>query len=105
MLLLTWVVSRFIVFGLFLARTRWFSGQNLDAITAEEIRVRTGVVGYARLTILRRNGRLKVTCADSAGMNRRCAVFFRIIGRNICTDMAAASSFKCYLIKNIIYVK
>ena len=46
--LLTCVVSRFIVLGLFLARIRWFSEQNLDAITPEPIRVRTGAVGYTR---------------------------------------------------------
>ena len=34
-LLLTCVVSRFIMMGLFLARIRWFSEQNLDAISTE----------------------------------------------------------------------
>ena len=38
---------------------------------------------------------LKATCADSAGLNRRCAVFFCIIVRNICTDMAVPIKL-CY---------
>ena len=41
-----WVFSQ-------VARIRWFSGQNVDAITTEAIRARTGVVGYARFNIFR----------------------------------------------------
>ena len=39
--------------GSFLARIRWLSEQNMDAITPEAIWVRTEVVGYAHLNILR----------------------------------------------------
>ena len=70
MLLLTWVASRSIVFGLFLARVRWFNGQNLDAIIPEVVWVTTGAVGYARLNIYVETAALKATCADSAGLNR-----------------------------------
>ena len=35
------------------ARIRRFSEQNLDAITTEAIRVRTGAVGYSRPIIFR----------------------------------------------------
>ena len=44
-------MSRFIVLDLFLAQIRWFSEQNVDAITKEEMRVRTGAIGYARFII------------------------------------------------------
>ena len=53
------VVSRFIVLGLSFALIRESSEQNLNAITPEAIRVRTGAVGYARFNIFRRNGRFE----------------------------------------------
>ena len=43
--------SEIVVLGLFLVLILWFSEHNLDAITTEAIRVRTGVVGYARFNI------------------------------------------------------
>ena len=48
-----------IVLGLFLARIRWFSEQKLDAITTEALQVRTGVVGYSRISIVGRDGRFE----------------------------------------------
>ena len=60
-------VTRFIVLGVFCARIRWSSEQNLDAITSEAIRARTGAVGYVSFNIFVETAALKTT--DSAGLN------------------------------------
>ena len=52
--------------GLFLARIRRFNEQNLDAITTEAIRVRTGAV-VSIFSI--ETATLKAICPDSVGLN------------------------------------
>ena len=48
---------------------RCFSEQNLDGITTEALRVRTGAIVYARFNIFRRNGSFERKCTDSVGLN------------------------------------
>ena len=55
--------------GLVLARIRWSSEQNLNAITTEALRVRTVAIGYARFNIFCRNGALKAARTDSEDLN------------------------------------
>ena len=77
-------MSQCIVLGLFLARIRWFSERNLDAITTEAIRVRTAAVDYARSIFSIEMAALKATCSDSEGLKSGRVVRFHVIIRKIC---------------------